>query len=161
MEIEPEFMRPAILHGFGTSAKKRLPVRLAELAQYGWMPLAAALFGTVKWRPQWLHHNFPPSHWIASPCQGTASSLTDRQLLEQAAQLDFGLPTVFDALGTWHTEINGYTFDIHCALPNKYTPARATSDSQVLLDRLRKWAQWVFRWKKSGKKMSLCKIDHS
>ena len=124
MEIEPEFMRPAILHGFGTSAKKRLPVRLAELAQYGWMPLAAALFGTVKWRPQWLHHNFPPSHWIASPCQGTASSLTDRQLLEQAAQLDFGLPTVFDALGTWHTEINGYTFDIHCALPNKYTPAR-------------------------------------
>ena len=47
MEIEPEFMRPAILHGFGTSAKKRLPVRPAELAQCGWMPLAAALFGTV------------------------------------------------------------------------------------------------------------------
>ena len=46
MEIEPEFMRPAIV------PKKRLPVRLAELAR--WMPLAAALFGTVKWQPQWF-----------------------------------------------------------------------------------------------------------
>ena len=47
MEIEQGFMRPAILHGFGTSAKQRLPTRLAELAQFGWLPLAAALFGTV------------------------------------------------------------------------------------------------------------------
>ena len=60
MEIEPEFMRPAILHGFGTNAKKRLPGRLTELAHFGWMPLAAALFGTVKWLPQWMHHNFLP-----------------------------------------------------------------------------------------------------
>ena len=56
MEIEQGFMRPAILHGFGTSAKQRLPSRLAELAQFGWLPLAAALFGTVDWQPQWLHH---------------------------------------------------------------------------------------------------------
>ena len=35
MEIEPDYMRRAILHGFGTSAKKRLPRRLKELAQYG------------------------------------------------------------------------------------------------------------------------------
>ena len=42
MEIEQGFMRPAILHGFGTSAKQRLPSRLAELAQFGWLPLAAA-----------------------------------------------------------------------------------------------------------------------
>ena len=54
MEIERGFMRPAILHGFGTSAKQRLPSRLAELAQFGWLPLAAALFGTVDWQPQWL-----------------------------------------------------------------------------------------------------------
>ena len=60
MEIEQGFMRPAILHGFGTSAKQRLPTRLAELAQFGWLPLAAALFGTADWQPQWLHHNFLP-----------------------------------------------------------------------------------------------------
>ena len=52
MEIEQGFMRPAILHGFGTSAKQRLPSRLAELAQFGWLPLVAALFGTVDWQPQ-------------------------------------------------------------------------------------------------------------
>ena len=60
MEIEPGFMRPAILHGFGTRAKQRLPSRLEELAQFGWLPLAAALFGTAEWQPQWLHHNFLP-----------------------------------------------------------------------------------------------------
>ena len=60
MEIEPGFMRPAILHGFGTRAKQRLPLRLEELAQFGWVPLAAALFGTAEWQPQWLHHNFLP-----------------------------------------------------------------------------------------------------
>ena len=70
MEIEPEFMRPAILHGFGTNAKKRLPGRLTELAQYGWMPLAAALFGTVKWQPQWLHHNSSQS----LDCESTPKS---------------------------------------------------------------------------------------
>ena len=31
MEIEPNFMRPVILHGFGTNAKKRLPNSLADL----------------------------------------------------------------------------------------------------------------------------------
>ena len=37
----------AILHGFGTSAKKRLPVRLTELAQYGWVG---------GWGPRYLAH---------------------------------------------------------------------------------------------------------
>ena len=60
MEIEPHYMRPVILHGFGTNAKKRMPSSLADLAQYGWLPLAAALFGTQEWKPQWLHHNFLP-----------------------------------------------------------------------------------------------------
>ena len=69
MEIEQGFMRPAILHGFGTSAKQRLPSRLAELAQFGWLPLAAALFGTADWQPQWLHHNFLPGHWSTCSCE--------------------------------------------------------------------------------------------
>ena len=51
MEIEPHYMRPVILHGFGTNAKKRMPGSLADLAQYGWLPLAAALFGTQEWKP--------------------------------------------------------------------------------------------------------------
>ena len=81
MEIEPEFMRPAILHGFGTSAKKRLSGRLTELAHYGWMPLAAALFGTVKWQPQWLHHNFLPVIGLRVHAKVPPSPLTDRQLV--------------------------------------------------------------------------------
>ena len=44
----------------GTNAKKRMPGSLADLAQCGWLPLAAALFGTQEWKPQWLHHNFLP-----------------------------------------------------------------------------------------------------
>ena len=60
MTIEPHYMRPVILHGFGTNAKKRMPSSLAELAQFGWLPLAAALFGTQEWKPQWLHPNFLP-----------------------------------------------------------------------------------------------------
>ena len=60
MEIEPDFMRPVILHGFGTNAKRRLPTSLAGLAQHGWLPMAAALFGTQDWKPQWMHHNFLP-----------------------------------------------------------------------------------------------------
>jgi len=35
MEIEPEFYATCYLAWFGTSAKKRLPMRLAEVAQYG------------------------------------------------------------------------------------------------------------------------------
>ena len=68
MEIERGFMRPTILHGFGTSAKQRLPSRLAELAQFGWLPLAAALFGTVDWQPQWLTQ-FSPCHRLTSSCE--------------------------------------------------------------------------------------------
>jgi len=52
-------VRPVILHGFGASAKKRLPSRLAELAHHGWMPMVAALFGTAEWT-QWMHQNFLP-----------------------------------------------------------------------------------------------------
>ena len=162
MEIEPEFMRPAILHGFGTNAKKRLPGRLTELAHYGWMPLAAALFGTLKWQPQWLHHNFLPVIGLRVHAKVPPSPLTDRQLvallglwerkadrglqcraLLQAVQLDFGLPTAFAAVGTWHTEVKGHTFDVvHCA-QQMYT-GMASSESQAMLDRPRKWAQWVF-----------------
>ena len=43
MEVETGCMRPAILHGFGTSAKQRLPGRLAELAQFGGLPLGGVV----------------------------------------------------------------------------------------------------------------------
>ena len=54
MEVEPDYMRPVILHGFGTSAKRRMPARLKELAQFGWLPLAAA-------RPTSARENFTTS----------------------------------------------------------------------------------------------------
>ena len=87
-----------------------IPGRLTELAHYGWMPLAAALFGTVKWLPQWMHHNFLPVIGLRVHAKVPPSPLTDRQLvallglwerkadrglqcqaLLQAVQLDFGL----------------------------------------------------------------------
>ena len=136
MEIEPGFMRPAILHGFGTRAKQRLPSRLEELAQFGWLPLAAALFGTAEWQPQWLHHNFlpviglrvhakiPPSPlsyqqqvallglWERRPAIGTQC-----RALAQAAVLTFGLPTVFRAPEEWTTEVKE-KFSISCSVPS-------------------------------------------
>ena len=39
MEIEPGFMRPVILHGFGTNAKRRLSASLTDLAQHRWLPI--------------------------------------------------------------------------------------------------------------------------
>ena len=40
-------------------------------------------------------------------------------------------------------DVKGYTFDIvHCA--HQIYTGTAASDSQALLDRPRKWAQWVF-----------------
>ena len=116
MEIEPGFMRPVILHGFGTRAKQRLPSRLEDLAQFGWLPLAAALFGTAEWQPQWLHHNFLPVIGLRVHAKLPPSPLSYQQLvallglwerrpalgtpcraLAQAAVLAFGLPTAFRA----------------------------------------------------------------
>lgn len=129
MEIEPDFMRPVILHG--TSAKKRLPSRLAELAQHGWMPLAVALFGTAEWRPQWMHHNFLPVIGLRLHAKLPPPPLTYRQLvsllglweregsrglncraLTQAAHIDFGLPDPFCVPKVWQTAINDQTFDV-------------------------------------------------
>ena len=160
MEIERGFMRPAILHGFGTSAKQRLPSRLAELAQFGWLPLAAALFGTVDWQPQWLHHNFLPVIGLRVHAKIPPSPLSYQQTvallglwerratmgsqcraLTQAADLTFGLPAVFRTPEQWQTEIKGEVFLVQCA-QRIYTGA-AASMSKVLIDRPQKWAQWA------------------
>ena len=63
------------------SAKQRLPTRLAELAQFGWLPLAAALFGTVDWQPQWLHHNFLPVIGLRVHAKIPPSPLSDQQVV--------------------------------------------------------------------------------
>ena len=81
MTIEHNFMRPAILHGFGTSAKRQLPQSLIDLASEGWIPLAAALFGTRKWRPQWMHHNFLPVLGLRIHSKVAPTPLTQDQLL--------------------------------------------------------------------------------
>ena len=138
MEIEPDFMRPVILHGFGTSAKKRLPSHLADLASHGWMPLAAALYGSAEWKPQWMHHNFLPVIGLRVHAKRLPPPLRYRQLglllglwerddnrglncraLAQAAHLPFGLPYPFTAPEAWPTT----TSDIPltwCSWPNKH-----------------------------------------
>lgn len=104
-------MRPVILHGFGTNAKRRMPGSLAELAQFGWLPMPAALFGTREWQPQWLHPNFLPVIGLRLHAKVPPVPLTQAQLtllcslwhrteqsasscpsLQQAAPLEFGLP---------------------------------------------------------------------
>ena len=60
MEIEHNYMRPVILHGFGASAKRRMPERLRDLAASRLLPMAVSLFGTPGWCPQWMHPHFLP-----------------------------------------------------------------------------------------------------
>ena len=71
MEIEPHYMRPVILHGFGTNAKKRMPSSLADLAQYGcsfiWYTRMEASMATSQ---------FPSSGWSATVCQSAFRSLS-------------------------------------------------------------------------------------
>ena len=132
MEIEPGFMRLAILHGFGTRAKQRLPSRLEELAQLGWLLLlAAALFWTAEWQPQWLHHNFLPVIGLRVHAKIPPSPLSYQQTvallglwerrhaigtqcraLAQAAELTFDLPTAFRAPEDWKIELKGEVFDL-------------------------------------------------
>ena len=81
MAIEPHYMRPVILHGFGTSAKKRMPNSLADVAQFGWLPLAAALFGTHEWKPQWLHHNVLPVVGLRLHAKVSSPPLSQAQLI--------------------------------------------------------------------------------
>ena len=149
MEIEPGFMRPVILHGFGTRAKQRLPSRLEDLAQFGWLPLAAALIGTAEWQPQWLHHNFLPVIGLRVHAKLPPSPLSYQQLvallgvwerrpalgtpcraLAQAAVLAFGLPTAFRAPEEWTTSVKGEVFDLVQCSQRIYT-GEAANTSQA------------------------------
>ena len=159
-------MRPAVLHGFGTSAKQRLPTQLAELAQFGWLPLAAALFGTVDWQPQWLHHNFLPVIGLRVHAKIPPSPLSYQQVvsllglwerrailgsqcraLAQAAELKFGLPTAFTTPEDWQTKIKEDVYDVVQCAQRIYT-GDAASESGVSLERPQKWAKWVFSLEK-------------
>ena len=143
-----------ILHGFETRAKQRLPSRLRDLAQFGWLPLAAALFGTAEWQPQWLHHNFlpviglrvhaklPPSPFVVSAASGVTRVVGTKTCLEtpcralaQAAELAFGLPTAFRAPEEWTASMKGEVFDLVQCFQRIYTgglsDARSTSRSTL------------------------------
>ena len=69
MEIEQGFMRPAILHGFGTSAKQRLPSRLAEFGAI-WVATAC---GSSIWHSRlaaaMATPQFSPCHWLTCSCE--------------------------------------------------------------------------------------------
>ena len=163
MEIEPHYMRPVILHGFGTNAKKRMPSSLADLAQYGWLPLAAALFGTQEWKPQWLHHNFLPVVGLRLHAKVPPPPLSQAQLillcglwqrkeqpepsctsLQQAAPLKFGLPLPFREMAKWDVTVNEQTIDVGELSKQNYigrTPAAALPAALKGPD---EWASWVF-----------------
>ena len=163
MEIEPHYMRPVILHGFGTNAKKRMPGSLADLAQYGWLPLAAALFGTQEWKPQWLDHNFLPVVGLRLHAKVPPPPLSQAQLillcglwqrkeqpepsctsLQQAAPLKFGLPLPFREMAKWDVTVNEQTIDVGELSKQNYigrTPAAALPTALKGSD---EWASWVF-----------------
>ena len=93
--------------------KECLAVSLTS-PKFGWLPLAAALFGTQEWKPQWLHHNFLPVVGLRLHAKVPPPPLSQAQLillcglwqrkeqsepsctsLQQAAHLKFGLPLPF------------------------------------------------------------------
>ena len=176
MEIEQGFMRPAILHGFGTSAKQRLPTRLAELAQFGRLPLAAALFGTVDWQPQCYIIMFslllgcgfmrrfhrprsPISKWCR--CLVCGAKNYSREPVPcpcQAAELKFGLPTAFTTPKDWQTKIKEDVFDVVQCAQRIYT-GDAASESGVSLERPQKWAKWVFSLEEVWQDDAPCRND--
>ena len=51
--------RPVILHGYG-GAKKEMPTSLAALAKFGWVPMAAAMVGSVSSPPLWTGQDWRP-----------------------------------------------------------------------------------------------------
>ena len=117
MTIESHFMRSAVLHGFGTSAKRRLPQSLIDLASEGWIPLAVAFFGTRKWQPQWMHHNFLPVlglrlHSKVAPWHREGERGRQCAALQQATTLIFGVPTPFQKIDTWERTVQDSTVDV-------------------------------------------------
>ena len=50
---------PVKLHGYG-GAKKEMPTSLAALAQFGWIPMAAAMVGSVSSSPLWTGQDWRP-----------------------------------------------------------------------------------------------------
>ena len=67
MEIEPEFMRPAILHGFGTNTRAAHGAGALWVDAVGGRSLWHGEVAAAMDAPQ-----LPPSHWTTSSCQSTA-----------------------------------------------------------------------------------------
>ena len=57
--VEPGFQRPAIMHAYG-GAKTGITGALATIAPEGWLPLAAAMLGTVGKPPMWASVGLRP-----------------------------------------------------------------------------------------------------
>ena len=167
MEIEPGFMRPAILHGFGTRAKQRLPSRLEELAQFGWLPLAAALFGTAEWQPQWLHHNFlpviglrvhakiPSVPAVVSAASGVTGIVGTKTChwklragpLPRLLYSHLASQTAFSRTRGVDNSSERRSFRSRAVFPSGSIRVRQPARHKLrisLVDRPKKWAQWLF-----------------
>ena len=79
--------------------------------------------------------------WERRPAIGTPC-----RALAQAAVLTFGLPTAFRAPEEWTTAVKGEVFDLVQCSQRIYTgeAANMSQAPQSVVDRPKKWAQWVF-----------------
>ena len=59
MEVGPGFPRPAIMHAY-EGAKTGMEKALASIAPEGWLPMAAAMLGTVGKPPMWASVGLRP-----------------------------------------------------------------------------------------------------
>ena len=58
-EVVPGYQRPAIMHAYGVS-KTGMERALASIAPEGWLPMAAAMLGTVGKPPMWANVGLRP-----------------------------------------------------------------------------------------------------
>ena len=133
--------------------------------------MAAALFGTTAWKPQWMHQNFLPVIGLRLHARLPPPPVTDRQIvlllglwermgkrgkqcrsLTQAAVVTFGPPAPLRDHHTWQVSIEGQSLDVVNMVLRKYTGAALLnaapgSENDVAVE----WANWalslVDEWK--------------
>ena len=143
-----------------------MPERLEEqLAHRGWLPLAAALFGTAQWRPQWMHSNFLPVIGLRLHAKLAPSPLTDHQVvmllgmwertelqeprcrsLANTAPVQFGPPAQLRDGQSWTIQVADQGLDLIGAVLRRYTGAhQADPVPEREAEFMRGWMAWVGR----------------
>ena len=77
-EVVPGFQRPAIMHAYG-GAKTGVERALASIAPEGWLPMAAAMLGTVGKPPMWASVGLRPVVGTTIDLKVQPTPLTERE----------------------------------------------------------------------------------